>query len=117
MFLAEVALEPSVRSRLIGRQRELSREGWRVIEPWLAANKSLVSVGTSEATSMAFVRYALPYSSVEVADRIRQQSSILVAPGSYLGCDHHLRITHGLGRDKVAPALEQIIEVIRGMAD
>jgi aspartate/methionine/tyrosine aminotransferase len=117
MMLAELALDPSVRSRLIGRQRGLSRQGWGVIEPWLAANRSLVSVGASEATSMAFVRYALPYSSVEVADRIRKEASILVAPGSYLGCDHHLRITHGLGPDMVAPALERIIEVIRAMAD
>ncbi len=116
MFLAELALDPEIRARLIARQRGLSREGWKTIEPWLAANRGLVSVGASEATSMAFVRYALPYSSVEVADRIRREVSILVAPGEFLGCDHHLRITHGLG-ERVGPALEKIAGVIRGMAD
>jgi len=117
MLLAEIALEPTVRNRLIARQRGLCREGWTVIEPWLAKHKSLVSVGASEASSMAFVRYSLRQSSVEVADRIRRQASVLVAPGEYLGCDHHLRITHGLGRDKVAPALEKIAEVLTEMAD
>jgi len=115
MLLAEIALEPTVRNRLIARQRGLCREGWTV--PWLAKHKSLVSVGASEASSMAFVRYSLRQSSVEVADRIRRQASVLVAPGEYLGCDHHLRITHGLGRDKVAPALEKIAEVLTEMAD
>ncbi len=117
MFLGELALDPTVRARLIDRQRALCREGWTVIEPWLARNKSLVSVGASEATSMAFVRYSLPHSSVEVADRIRREASVLVAPGEYLGCDHHLRITHGLGKERVEPALERIVAVLREMAD
>jgi aspartate/methionine/tyrosine aminotransferase len=117
MFLAELALEPETRGRLIARQRGLSREGWKTIEPWLSANRALVSVGASEATSMAFVRYALPYSSVEVADRIRREASVLVGPGEYLGCDHHLRITHGLGAETVVPALEKIIGVIKSLAD
>ena len=117
MFLAELALEPSTRQRLVARQRGLCREGWKVIEPGLARHRSLVSVGASDATSMAFVRYALPHSSVEVAERIRQQASVLVGPGSYLGSEHHLRITHGLGREKVEPALDRIAAVLREMAD
>lgn len=116
MRLAELALAEPMRSRLIGRQRELSRAGWEVLEHWLAKHPGLLSVQPAEATSIAFVRYRLPQSSVAVADRIRTEGSVLVAPGEYLGADHHLRITHGLGADYVAEAFRRIGMVLERMA-
>ncbi|MFN0179115.1 MAG: aminotransferase class I/II-fold pyridoxal phosphate-dependent enzyme [Gemmatimonadales bacterium] len=113
MRLAEIALSETVRPKLIARQRELSRTGWGIMDAWLHANFDLVSVGASEATSMAFVRYHLPIGSVRLADEIRKQASVLVAPGEYLGADEHLRITHGLGKNIVEPALERIAGVLR----
>lgn len=115
MRLAELALAPAMRARLIARQRDLNRSGWAVMESWLAAHEDLVSVAASEATSMAFVRYTVPGSSVEVADRIRREASVLVAPGSYLGAEGHLRITHGLGKDYVGEALRRLAHVLRGV--
>lgn len=116
MRLAELALVPAMRNRLIARQRELNRTGWTVMEAWLSQHGDLVSVGASEATSMAFVRYHVEGSSVEVADRIRREASVLVAPGEYLGADGHLRITHGLGAEYVGAALERIVGVLRRSA-
>jgi aspartate/methionine/tyrosine aminotransferase len=116
MHLAELALAEPSRSRLIARQRDLSRSGWKVMDQWLAENADLVSVGASEATSMAFVRYQASASSVEVADRIRREASVLVGPGEFLGADHHLRITHGLGAEYVSEALKRIGSVLRGLA-
>jgi aspartate/methionine/tyrosine aminotransferase len=113
MRLAEIALSESVRPKLIARQRQLSRTGWELMDAWLHANFDLVSVGASDATSMAFVRYHLPIGSVRLADEIRKQASVLVAPGEYLGADEHLRITHGLGKAIVEPALERIAGVLR----
>ncbi len=113
MRLAELALSEPIRSRLIARQRSLSREGWELAERWIHDNFDLVSCAASEATSMLFARYHLPMGSVRVADEIRRQASVLVAPGEYLGADEHLRITHGLGAKTVAPALERIGTVLR----
>lgn len=116
MRLAELALAEPMRSRLIGRQRELTRGGWQLMEHWLRRHQDVVSAVAAEATSMAFVRYRLPQSSVEVADRIRREASVLVGPGEYLGADHHLRITHGLGADYVGEALHRIADVLGRMA-
>ena len=116
MRVAELALTPAMRARLIARQRGLTRTGWEVMERWLAANADLVSVGASEATSMGFVRYSIPGSSVAVADRIRREASVLVAPGEYLGADGHLRIGHGLGAEYVTTALDRIADVLRRAA-
>lgn len=113
MRLAELALSEPIRGRLIARQRALSRAGWEITEAWLHANFDLVSAAATEATSMVFARYHLPIGSVRLADEIRRQASVLVAPGEYLGAEEHLRITHGLGREVVEPALERIAGVMR----
>ncbi|MEO8451147.1 MAG: aminotransferase class I/II-fold pyridoxal phosphate-dependent enzyme [Gemmatimonadota bacterium] len=115
MFLAEIALGEPYRARLLARQRKMMRDGWELLSQWVGRNSDLVSVAPSEATAIAFVRYNLPIGSVEVADRIRREASVLVAPGEYLGADHHLRITHGLGADRVVPALDRIAEVLSGL--
>ena len=114
MRLAELALSEAIRPRLLGRQRQLSRAGWERLEAWVAEHPDLVSVAPAEATSIAFVRYHLPQSSVAVANAIRK-AGVLVAPGEFLGADHHLRLTHGLGRERVVPALERIATVLAGL--
>lgn len=115
MWLAEAALREPVRQQLLARQRALSRAGWDLVDDWISRNHDLLSVGPSDATSMAFVRYHLPVDSVTLANAIRERASVLVAPGAYLGGEGHLRITHGLGPDVVAPALERITTVLRGL--
>ncbi len=113
MFMAEVALETKTRGRLIERQRGLSRQGWQLIQEWIGRNEDLVSVQPSSATALAFVRYHLDRASVAVADHLRQTQSVLVAPGSTLGVEGHLRITHGLDRQYVTTALDRISSGLR----
>jgi aspartate/methionine/tyrosine aminotransferase len=111
MLLAELALEPATRTRLMARQRELSRRGWEGLERWIDANSDLVSAVPPAATALGFVRVHLDLSSVAVADAIRRRSSVLVAPGVYLGAEHHLRITHGY--EHAPAALDRIATVLR----
>lgn len=111
MLLAELALEPAARTRLMARQRELSRRGWDGLERWIGANAELVSAVPPAATALGFVRVHLDLSSVAVADAIRRRSSVLVAPGAYLGAEHHLRITHGY--EHAPAALDRIATVLR----
>lgn len=111
MLLAELALEPATRARLMARQRELSRRGWEGLERWIGANADLVSAVPPAATALGFVRVHLDLSSVAVADAIRRKASVLVAPGVYLGAEHHLRITHGY--EHAPAALDRISTVLR----
>jgi len=48
-----------------------------------------------------------------VADAIRTQASVLVAPGSCFGVEGHLRIALGLEPAFVNEALERIARVLR----
>ena len=53
--------------------------------------------------------------SVELVNHIRQKASVLVAPGAYLGTEHHLRITVGYDPEKVKTALQRIAEAVASL--
>ncbi len=110
MTLATIALQPEKRARLIERQRALSRAGYQVLNEWLAQPSvcDTFSVRPSDATAIAFVRYDLPMTSFEFAEKIRKTHSVLVAPGGFMGAERHLRITLGYSTDKVRTALDRI---------
>jgi aspartate/methionine/tyrosine aminotransferase len=108
MTLAAFALEPGKRRELLARQKRISGEGWAVLEEWIAEQRGLFEVQPSPATSIAFVRYHLPLGSFELAERIRREESVLVAPGAFLGAEQHLRITIGYEPEKIRAALDGV---------
>jgi len=116
MTLATIALQPMKRAQLLERQKQISRAGWQVLQEWIAQQDGLFSVNDSPATSIAFVRFHLPLSSFEFAERIRQEASVLVAPGAYLGAEEHLRITIGYEAEKVGAALDLVGQIARKIA-
>lgn len=115
MTLATIALQPKKRSRLIARQRALSCMGYTELNEWLAQRSvaDIFSVRPSDATAIAFVRYDLPMTSFEFAERIRKTQSVLVAPGGFMGAEQHLRITLGYPAEKVRTALDRIAAAAR----
>lgn len=119
MALAELALEPKKRQSLLDRQKRLSRQGHEILEAWIGQQEGRFSMNKAAATSIGFVRYHLDLGSVEVADQIRRKASVLVAPGAYLGTEHHLRIARGYDPEKLKAALarvgEAVVEIARGL--
>src|SRR5690606_38926720 len=101
MVLADLALSPGKRDQLLERQRRLSHEGHGVLGAWLEEHEGLFSVRRRQATSIGFVRYHLDAPSLDVAERIRREVSVLTAPGAFLGTEGHLRITVGYEASKV----------------
>jgi aspartate/methionine/tyrosine aminotransferase len=111
MYLAEVALSEPLRKRLLERQRRLACEGLEVVRGWVSANSDILSLVEPKATALAFVRFA--GSSVELAERLRDRASVLVAPGVYLGAEGHMRIAHALNPQRTQEALGRIARVMR----
>jgi aspartate/methionine/tyrosine aminotransferase len=116
MKLAEMALEPEKRATLLKRQRTLSREGHRILAGWVAEQSGRFSCQTPPATSIAFVRSHLEVPSVDLANYIRKQASVLVAPGAYLGTEHYLRIAVGYDPGRLRAALGRISEAAAALA-
>lgn len=117
MKLAEMALEPGKRQMLLDRQKSLSREGHAILAGWVRRQNGRFSVHTATATSIAFVGYHFDIGSVDLANRIREKASVLVAPGAYLGTERHLRITVGYEPEKVRTALGRIGAVVAEMVE
>jgi len=116
MHLAEIALEPATRDRLLARTRGFIREGYGRLEAWIGANADLLSIVPPDATALGFVRYSLDLPSVEVAHALRREADVLVAPGATFGVERHLRITHGLEPAMLDAAFERAGRVLRGLA-
>jgi aspartate/methionine/tyrosine aminotransferase len=110
MALAEIALRSDKRQMLLDRQKQLSREGHRILREWIAGQNGRLSVRDAVATSIAFVRCHFDMDSVTLANHIRQKASVLVAPGAYLGTEHYLRITVGYEPEKMKAALSRIAD-------
>jgi aspartate/methionine/tyrosine aminotransferase len=116
MTLAEIALRPHKRARLLDRQREISRAGHAVMQAWVAKHANLVSLHTPQATSIAFVRYHVDQPALVVSETLRQRHSVLVAPGSALGAEGHLRVTVGYDTTSVATALDRLADVLQSLS-
>lgn len=116
IMLAELALRPAKRAALLERQRNLSRSGHETLRDWVRDQEGRFSWKIPEATSIAFVKYNFDLPSVELADRLRQKASVLVAPGKYLGTESHLRLAVGYNAEKIRTALRRISSAVAELA-
>jgi aspartate/methionine/tyrosine aminotransferase len=116
MTLAEIALQPAKRLQLLTRQRQISRDGLVVMHNWLSTQQGRFFLHTPQATSIAFVGYTGAMPSYDLAEAIRQQASVLVAPGSTLGVEGYLRITVGYEPAKIEAALTRIGGVMQTLS-
>jgi len=117
MKLAEIALEPSRRKALLDRQKKLTHKGHQILEAWIGEQDGRFSVQPAAATSIAFVGYHFDMGSAELADHIRRQVSVLVAPGAYLGTEYHLRIAVGYEPAKLQTALRRITNAVSSLGE
>lgn len=108
MMLAELALRPAKRTALLERQKNLSRSGHEMLRDWVRDQEGRFSWKIPQATSIAFVKYNFDLPSAELADYLRRNASVLVAPGKYLGTENHLRVAVGYNAEKIRTALSRI---------
>ena len=111
-ILAAVALSEEVRPWLIARARDYIRRGFPVLQAWMDKHPGVFSLIPPQAAAIAFVRYHLDVNSSELADRLRQEKSVLIVPGDHFGMDGFLRISFGLPHDYLTGGLDRIGELI-----
>ena len=110
--LATIALSPQVRPRVLQRTRQYIREGYPVLQQWMDSHNNLFSITPPDAAAICFVRYNLDVNSTVLADRLREEKSVLVVPGDHFGMDHFLRISFGLPHDYLTPALDRMHDLL-----
>lgn len=94
-FLAQIALRH--RQAISRRTRAIAEENLSTLERWIAEREGLVDWVPPQGGLLGLLHYAFDLPSRELADRLAEEASVMLAPGSAFGYEHYLRI--GLGAD------------------
>ncbi len=108
MKLADAAMAPAPRARLMERARFLIRRGFETLSEALAEHPGVFSVVPPQASAMSFVKFDLPVTSDEFAQRLLQEEDVLVIPGSKFGLDGHFRFSSALPEDHLREGLARM---------
>jgi len=109
--LARIALEPARREQILARTRTIIRTNYPILRRWIERQDGLSHVAP-EAGAIALVRYTHPIRSSELAERLRDERSVLVVPGDFFGMDGYLRIGFGSDPEYLTSALTHIGEFL-----
>jgi aspartate/methionine/tyrosine aminotransferase len=113
--LARIALEPSRRLKLIARTRMIIRTNYPILRRWIEKQDGLSHLPPA-AGAIAFVRYTHAIGSIELAERLRTERSVLVVPGAFFDMDGYLRIGFGSDPEYLGSALTLIGEFLAAAA-
>jgi aspartate/methionine/tyrosine aminotransferase len=111
--LAEIALEPERRHRILERTRKILNEQLPVLEAFVERHAPHLSFVPPKAGAIAFIRYDWPINSTELFERIRDEKSVLVVPGDHFERDSYLRIGYGYDPKKLEVGLARVSEFLR----
>ena len=95
--VAEIALAPLNRTKILQRNRSMLRRNLAVMSGWLGQWGDRCHFVPPQAGGMAFVRYDFDINSTELADWLRIEKSVFILAGDCYGMDHYFRI--GIGAD------------------
>jgi aspartate/methionine/tyrosine aminotransferase len=109
--LARVALEPVRRARLLARTRGIIRANYPIVRRWIERQDGLSHIAP-EAGAIAFVRHAHPFRSSDLTERLREERSVLLAPGDFFDMDGFFRIGFGSDPKHLESALALIGEFL-----
>jgi aspartate/methionine/tyrosine aminotransferase len=95
--LAQIALHPDVRPRILARTRGLINANLPALTEWMRRHDRGFRLVPPRAGAIAYPRYSWPINSTKLMERLRDEQSLLVVPGDQFGMDGFLRI--GLGNE------------------
>ena len=93
--LAVLALKH--RDKVLERNAGIIRTNLQRADEWVTEHEGLLSWQPPRAGLLALLRYNLDIPSLELANKLAEEYSVMLAPGSAFGFEHHLRI--GIGQD------------------
>jgi aspartate/methionine/tyrosine aminotransferase len=84
------------RDLIIERNHGIIRANLAQASRWMAERADFLSWTPPRGGLLALVKYDLPLASLDLADRLADDYSVMLAPGSAFGYEHHLRL--GIGQ-------------------
>lgn len=96
--IAGLVLQPITRRKILQRSRELIKNNLGILIKWIEQHQGLFFLIPPKAGAMAFIRYSLNINSTQLAEKLREDKSILIIPGDFFGMDGYIRL--GIGSEK-----------------
>lgn len=115
-YIARVVLERERREKILSQSRAVIRDGYRNFRDWVRDHEDVPFTHTPPAAGpMCFVRYSSHMGSLNLAERLRKDRSVLVVPGAQMGMEGYLRIATGVPRDYLHAGLDRVHGVMAGL--
>jgi aspartate/methionine/tyrosine aminotransferase len=92
--LAQLAM--THRDKIVARNRRIIEANLATASRWMADRSDFMTWTPPRGGLLALLKYDLPIASLELADRLATDYSVMLAPGSAFGYEHHLRL--GIGQ-------------------
>ena len=93
------------RDRIIARNHDIIRRNLAEAGRWMAERADFMSWTPPRGGLLALLKYDLPIDSLELSERLASEYSVMLAPGSAFGYEHHLRLGVGQRPDIFAEGL------------
>jgi aspartate/methionine/tyrosine aminotransferase len=110
--LAQIALAPARRERLLARTRGILLTNYPLLRKWIERRSDRLFHVPPDAGAIAFVRYAHAVNSTHLIERLRDEKGVLVVPGDHFEMDGYLRIGFGADPTHLTGSLNQIGELL-----
>jgi aspartate/methionine/tyrosine aminotransferase len=104
------------RDQIVERTQQIVAENLPVASRWFAENADLVSWTPPRGGILALLKYHLDLPSLELANRLAEDYSVMLAPGSAFGYEGYLRIGVGNTPAVFAEGLRQTAHCLRDLS-
>ena len=115
-MMARIAVRADNREKLYARTRKILSENLPIMTGWIRSFGSLLDFVPPEAAAIALVKYRADVPSAELCERIRQNQSTLIVPGSHVGLEGYLRLWFGGRLEFIREGLRRIGEELKRIA-
>lgn len=105
--IATFVLDPSVKSQIFERNKTILNDNLSYLQGWMSDQNTVLKLIPPKAGGMAFLRYDLNIGSTELANRLRNEESVLLVPGDCFGMDGFLRLGFGSEKSYLAAGLDR----------
>jgi aspartate/methionine/tyrosine aminotransferase len=101
--LARLALKH--RDQIVARNREIITANLKTATAFMDERRDFLSWTPPRGGLLALIKYDLPIESLPLADKLATEYSVMLAPGSAFGYEHHLRLGIGQAPDVFSEGL------------
>jgi aspartate/methionine/tyrosine aminotransferase len=110
--LARLALEPKKRNEILARTRAILQKNYPALRSWLEVHGSLFSHVPPKACAICYIKYNMKINSLDLAERLRKEKSVLIVPGDHFMMDGYIRVGIGPPTDYLIEGLERVDELL-----